>query len=131
MHDIAANNQEKGVHWRKAMNYSAPGGIRTHGHTLRRRVLYPLSYGRSIRHHNNNNPCDVSSMMWFQVLPLIGFQGAFPFYRNLPCILSHPLVQSNQSLLACSTVGAGEGMTSGGGACAALCLIACQCPAVE
>ncbi len=28
-----------------------------------RRVLYPLSYGRSIfnRHHNNNFPCDVSS----------------------------------------------------------------------
>jgi hypothetical protein len=46
------------------MNCNAPGGIRTHGHILRRYVLYPLSYGRSImiRHHNNNNPCDVSSI---------------------------------------------------------------------
>jgi hypothetical protein len=26
---------------------SAPGGIRTHGQPLRRRLLYPLSYGRS------------------------------------------------------------------------------------
>ncbi len=32
---------------RKIMNFSAPGGTRTHGTLLRRQMLYPLSYGRS------------------------------------------------------------------------------------
>jgi hypothetical protein len=33
--------------WQKTMNSDAPGGTRTHGSPFRRRVLYPLSYGRS------------------------------------------------------------------------------------
>src|SRR5579859_1144813 len=53
------------------MNCNAPGGTRTHGNQIRSQVLYPLSYGRSIRNHqhNNNNPCDVSSIMWLSLYP--------------------------------------------------------------